>query len=209
MQRASGAIFTIILLCVAFISEAAARFTATAAFESAPVAVMPLIEFSRRVEMRQLYEAGMAEKADPNVVGGPVKILSISPDAVTLSHATDATLTVALLPMASGDTAIMMLENLPTPALDANVRIYDRDWNRLEGLWPEPQLEQWALPKKAAEAAEAIPFMLASGEWDSRTATVTLIPTVGQWLDDGTDASALIRPQLRLKWNGKKFIIKK
>lgn len=189
----------------------AAAITAESAFLSAPKSVLPLIDFVKRSEMVQLYNAGMASKAAPNLYGGPAELLSVEPDALTLTYGHGATLTVALLPTAAGDTAVMMLENLATPAIDANVRVYTRDWTLLSTAYQEPAVADWALKKHRAEAVEQIPFMLAQGCWDSASRTITLTPTVEQWLDENKrDLPAkLLRKELVLKWNGKKFTLQR
>lgn len=195
-----------ILLAACIAAGANAKFTAADAFKNAPLQVVPLIDFTKRAEMIQLYEANMADKAADNIMDGPTELLSLTDMALTLRHATDSELTVALLPMAKGDTAIMLLENLPTPAVDANVRVYTRDWKPLPGAYTEPTVADWSV-KQTAE----IPFMLAKGDWDSVSRTITLTPTINRWLgEDSTKVSiGKIRPSIQMKWDGKKFTIKK
>lgn len=198
-----------LLIAVSGAYGADARLTAVDAFYMAPTGVMPLVSPVSRTEMVTLFEAGLADQSAPNVLGGPTKILSLSPDAVTLSHAADATITIALLPMAKGDTALVTIETLPTPIPDTNVRVYTRDWAPLPAAYTEPSVADWAAKGHEAEAAETIPFMLATGSWDEASRTLTLTPTVEQWLDEETRprAATMLRPSLTLKWNGKKFII--
>ncbi len=203
--------FISLIIVAATAAGADARLTASDAFERAPLEVMPLIDFSKRLEMIQLFEADMADKADPNVLGGAVRLLNVSDDVLTLEQGNGSTLTIALLPMAAGDTAVMMLENIETPAIDANVRIFSRDWKELTGLYSEPTVADWAVKGATASMTEIVPFMLASGEWNSAERTLTLTPTISQWLDNDSaaDAATMMRPQLRMIWNGKKFKLKK
>lgn len=191
--------------------QSGARFTAIDAFENAPLAVIPLIDHTKRIEMVRLYEAGMAEKAAPNVLGGPTALISADDDAVSLREGNGSTMTLALLPMNGGDTAVMILENLATPAIDANIRLYTRDWHEISGAYTEPCVADWAIKSRRREASEIIPFMLAEGTWNPTSQTVTLTPTVSSWIDEELRERVpeLIHDSLQLKWNGKKFIIKK
>ncbi|MDE7389012.1 MAG: DUF3256 family protein, partial [Muribaculaceae bacterium] len=200
-----------IFMIMSALMPSASAITVEEVFLSAPREVIPLIDFVKRDEMVKLYNAGMASKADPNLLGGDVEILSITPDAMTLRHGNGGTLTVALLPMAGGDTAVMMLENIETPAIDANVRVYALDWTPLSGVWEEPSVADWALKNRGAEAASEIPFMLAEGRWNAAERSIELTPTIGEWLDEDKRGlpAELLRPQLTMKWNGKKFMIKK
>lgn len=164
-----------------------------------------------RADMVKLFEAGVASQAAPNVLGGKTEILDLKPDVVTLEQGTGAVLTIALLPMNSGDTALMTLETLPTPALDTNVRVYTRNWTPLSGLYEEPSVSDWAMKGHQDEAAETLPFMLAEGRWDAEKRTLTFTPTIERWVDEDSKAkvASMIRKSLALKWNGRKFVIKK
>lgn len=200
-----------LLIALSVAAGADARLTAVDAFCMAPSEVMPMISPVRRAEMVKLFEAGVAGQASPNAFGGKVEVLEVSQDAVTLSHATDATLTIALLPAAGRDTLLMTVETLPTPAPDSNVRIYTRDWKPLQGLYEEPAVRDWALKGRQAEASEVLPFMLAEGRWDPVSRELTLTPTIERWIDEETRprVASMIRRSLVLGWNGRKFVVRK
>lgn len=200
-----------LLIALSVAAGADARLTAVDAFCMAPSEVMPMISPVRRAEMVKLFEAGVPGQASPNAFGGKVEVLEVSQDAITLSHATDATLTIALLPAAGRDTLLMTVETLPTPAPDSNVRIYTRDWKPLQGLYEEPAVRDWALKGRQAEASEVLPFMLAEGRWDPVSRELTLTPTIERWIDEETRprVASMIRRSLVLGWNGRKFVVRK
>ena len=186
------------------------QFTATEAFSSAPASVLPIIDYITRLDMIDYFNSGSA-KASKNIMDGQSRITALSPMSLSVSITASSECQIALLPM-RGDTAIVCIETVLTPAPDSRVSVYDRDWKPLSGpCFTIPALAGWLTSegKKQSEMVESqVPFMLASAEYSPETLTLVLTNRLSDFLSDDVygQVKPYLLPSITYRWNSSRFV---
>ncbi|MCI9607321.1 MAG: DUF3256 family protein [Muribaculaceae bacterium] len=189
-----------------------ARLTARQAFTEAPQSVFPLLNLDARLDMIDYFESGMANTSK-NAMEGQSRITAMTPDKVSISMSEASDYELCLLPTADGDTAIVVIATVATPAPDSRMSVYSKDWgkNLTSGAFSKPVLSDWLSEEgkeRAAEVEGLVPFLLISYSYDPASGVLTLTNNTGRFLS--SDIYEIVKPCLKgsitYKWNGKQFV---
>lgn len=201
-------LFTIMMTLMA-VAAAHAAFTATDAFTKAPAAVFPLLDRNTRLDMIDYFNSGSAT-ASKNAMKGSSRLTALTPMSLTASLTGSSSCQLALLPF-KGDSAIMVIETVLTPAPDSRITLYDRKWNALpKATFKMPAVDAWLTPagrKDGGMVNVLVPFMLASAQYDTATQMLTLNNSLPQFMspDVYSQVKDALLPTLSYKWNGSQF----
>lgn len=190
-------------------SQGARALTASEAFAKAPARVFPTVDSLTRLDMIDYFNSG-SPKASRNLLRGDCRVTAVSDSRLEFSSSGISVHSLELIPAAKGDTVIMLISTLDTPAEDSRVRFFDSSWRELEGLMGEPVLDDWLTDAGRAERDDvenAVPFILYKASYDPATATLTLTFSPDGYLPrEALDvARSGIRESLAYHWNGRKM----
>jgi hypothetical protein len=198
---------------VATFASAHCQLTASKLFASAPASVMPLLTRNTRLDMIDYFSVG-STTTSKNAMQGQSRITALTPMSLSAVVTSSSECQLALLPM-RGDTAVVYIETVHTPAPDSRVAVYDRNWKPLaKASFAMPQLSAW-LTKEGAKNADMVnglaPFMLASAAYSPETQTLTLTNHLAEFLS--TDVYKSIEPyllaELTYRWDSSRFTLSK
>lgn len=192
-------------------AEAKSRpFTAESAFVDAPLEIFPTIDRTTRLDMIDYYNSG-SDKPSKNAFKGNARILSISDSQITLTTSDIQEVSLSLIPH-RGDTIIMMITTVKTPAEDSDIRFFTRNWKSAddEGLFVVPQLSDWMTSEglqRKDDLENLYPITLARCVYEPGTGLLTIENKLGDFLPEEQTAWAkgMLHTHLVYRWNGKKM----
>lgn len=185
------------------------------AFVNAPRPVIPTIDSLTRVEMLLYHQAG-SPTPSKNLLGGSAKVITLSPETITFSTSGASEMTVAQIPF-KGDSALIVLNTVATPALDTQITMYSASWQPLPAKSQLPSLNDlslWLTPegkKHIALVENAVPFITARCTYDPSTLTLTAVSTIRRLIgkDNYAPIDSYLKTSILYKWTGSKWSIVK
>lgn len=202
---------TAALAAVAAGAAAQSPLTAAKVFVEAPRQIFPLLDRNARLDMIDYFENGMANTTS-NAMQGQSAVTAVSPMSLSLKMTDSSSYEIDLLPTAKGDTLVMLISTVATPAPDSKVSIRTTDWRTdlTAAAFTRPTLDQWLTDKgrdNKGEVEAFVPFLLISYSYDPESAVLKLTNNTRQFLS--SDIYEIVAPYLlgekSYKWNGKKF----
>lgn len=185
------------------------QLTATEAFVRAPSRVIPTVDSLTRLDMLDYFNSG-SQKASRNLLGGDCRVTAISDFKLEYKSSDVASQSLHLLPRTKGDTIIMVISTLATPAEDSQVRFYTSSWKNLDGVMHQPTLSDWLTPEGGAERADvenSVPFIISRADYDEATSVLTLTCHPAEYLP--TEALPVaekgLRETISYVWDGKRM----
>ncbi len=206
-------LFSLIVILSAAAIAAMAQLTAAEAFINAPTSRFPLIQKMKRMDMVDYKNSGVDKPSD-NLLGGKSKILSLTPEKIVV-EVCEGGLSVTSISVDKsnrGDTVLIVTADVATPAPDGAVSFFTSDWKPLAGdIFNAPVTADWIKPqfkKQIREIENLLPFVLASYSYDPLDHTLTLTPSVKQYLpeSDYDKVKEMLSDKLVYRWNGKKMV---
>ncbi len=181
--------------------------TASEAFAKAPARVFPTVDSLTRLDMIDYFNSG-SPKASRNLLRGDCRVTAVSDTRVEFLSSDVASHSVELMPGAKGDTVIMVISTLRTPARDSNVRFFDTSWREIPGVMEPPVLGDWLTEQGRGERADvenAVPFIMSEAVYDPATAVLTLTCRPEEYLPGEAVPVAKrgLRGSLGYRWDGK------
>lgn len=203
--------FRIIILSILLAAlSAGAQITPQSAFTTAPTAAYPFIDRSMRLDMIDYHTDGI-DKTMVNSLGDSCRILPSSDAMLVVQSAPGLTHTFVPL-QGKSNPVIMVIATADTPSPDSSILFYTHDWKPLptSRFISLPGLGDWfrSLTKEQkATVAEYVPFLTVKAQYDPATATITLSPTPGDYIDPDRidEITSLLLPSITYKWNCKRF----
>ena len=187
-------------VCIAAASEPASSKSAGEYFAAAPDSVVPLLDLNTRLDMLDYYDCG-SRTASTNMLEGKSRVTYR--DSLTVRYELTERIKgqLSVIPMAKGDSLIIVITTLATPTPDSEIEIYTTRWQRPgKPVFSAPTMSDWITA--AAPPEEQAQFMMYSADYDSSTKTLTLTSTMDKYC--GTEPHWL-RRQLIYRFDGKKF----
>lgn len=187
-------------VCIAAASEPASSKSAGEYFAAAPDSVVPLLDLNTRLDMLDYYDCG-SRTASTNMLEGKSRVTYR--DSLTVRYELTERIKgqLSVIPMAKGDSLIIVITTLATPTPDSEIEIYTTQWQRPgKPVFRAPTMSDWITA--AAPPEEQAQFMMYSADYDSSTKTLTLTSTMDKYC--GTEPHWL-RRQLIYRFDGKKF----
>ena len=187
-------------VCIAAASEPASSKSAGEYFAAAPDSVVPLLDLNTRLDMLDYYDCG-SRTASTNMLEGKSRVTYR--DSLTVRYELTERIKgqLSVIPMAKGDSLIIVITTLATPTPDSEIEIYTTQWQRPgKPVFRSPTMSDWITA--AAPPEEQAQFMMYSADYDSSTKTLTLTSTMDKYC--GTEPHWL-RRQLIYRFDGKKF----
>lgn len=180
-------------------------------FSTLEIPVLKMTVPSARLDLLDYYDSGMQGQVRDALIERVV-IDMLTSDQVKVTLADTISLKLTLLPYGKQSVVMQILE-LPTPAIDAEIKFYDLDSNELpaDRFIPRLYLDDWQSGKlnasDRAKLEDNLPFIMYSADYDPATQILTLDGSFVEYLpvESYQICEPLLRPQLRFKWNGKKF----
>lgn len=210
-------IFTAVAAAIAAASVAvprrAAAVTAAEAFAKAPAAVFPTVDSLTRLDMIDYFNSGSA-KASRNLLRGDCRVTAVSDARLDFESSDISTHSIELLPAAKGDTVVMLISTMRTPAEDSRVRFFTTSWRELPGMMDSAGLADWLTPegrRDRVDVENAVPFILATATYDPATSILTLACDPAAYLPkEGADvAEKGLKRTLSFRWDGKRMKLMK
>ncbi|MDE6266340.1 MAG: DUF3256 family protein [Muribaculaceae bacterium] len=191
------------------------QLTAEQAFIDAPSQLFPGIRRITRMDMVDYFKSG-SDRGSTNRFGGLSRVLSLTPESIVVEVAESNIVEkqIALDCMAKGDTAIIFITNIATPAPDGAVKVYNSRWEPFAGTtFVEPTLKDWvkkgASKQQMQEVMGSVPFAMARYSFDPQTRLLVLTPSFTEFVPE--DVMAKVKDSLcssiSYKWNGKRFVL--
>lgn len=187
-----------------------AQVTAKTAFTSAPKEVFPTIPSSVRLDMIDYFESGIS-RPSANLFGSDVIITGLTDNVITLKNGSIQKVAIIVLPGKSGEI-IMTISDLETPATDSEIKFYNSRWEEYDDqkFFANPSLADWTGKLSKTDRASLenmLPFLTFSAVYDPATMTLTLTPTIGDYVaeNDRQSVDNALKPSLSYKWNRQAF----
>lgn len=197
------------------IAADAQSLTASKVFVDAPRQIFPLLDRNARLDMVDYFTNGMTNTT-PNAMNGQSAVTALEPMRVALKMTDASSYELDLLPTAKGDTLVMLISTVATPAPDSKMSIHTADWQTdlTVSAFTRPTLDQWLTDKgreNSGEVEALVPFLLISYSYDPATSVLRLTNNTSQFLS--SDIYEIAAPYLlaekSYKWNGRKFTLQK
>lgn len=201
------------LAALTMVIPVTARVTAEEAFINAPQDIFMLLNRNARLDMLDYFKADHAGQVK-NALKGTSSITSLTPEEMTIKMTPSSTYQLAVLPATKEDNDIIaLIVTLNSPARDSRISFYRaKDWSHVDTkkIISEPLLADWLSDtgKQNRQMVEAmIPFMMAYYTYNPADATLTATGDMATFLtpDIYSMIKDYLRPDLKYKWNGKKF----
>lgn len=187
------------------------QITPTSALTTLPDRLYPYMSQSSMLDMNDYYHNGITRPM-VNLLSDTVRLVSMTDCMATMSVGSD-TLSVVVLPKGKKQI-IMTITTLGVPEPDSEIKFFDNMWQPVDAdrLITLPGRRQWfeGLGRNDyAQISQTVPFVIYSATFDPATSILSLTPHLsGRYveplsLDEMTDK---IRPVIRYKWNGKRFV---
>lgn len=187
-------------MCIAAASEPASSKSAGEYFAAAPDSVVPLLDLNTRLDMLDYYDCG-SRTASTNMLEGKSRVTYRDSLTVRYELTERNKGQLSVIPMAKGDSLIIVITTLATPTPDSEIEIYTTRWQRPgKPVFSAPTMSDWITA--AAPPEEQAQFMMYSADYASSTKTLTLTSTMDKYC--GTEPHWL-RRQLIYRFDGKKF----
>ncbi len=173
--------------------------------------MFPLLDRNARLDMIDYFENGMTNTT-ANAMQGQSAVTAISPLSLSVKMTDSSSYELDLLPTAKGDTLVMLISTVATPAPDSKISIRSSDWrtDMTASAFTRPTLDQWLTDKgrdNKGEVEAFVPFPLISYSYDPSSAVLKLTNNTRQFLS--SDIYETVAPYLlgekSYRWNGKKF----
>lgn len=202
------------LLMLAAALDCAYGRSAMDAFKNMPPEVFNLLPRNTRLDMVDYFEAGLSTPSR-NVFGGDSRILSASPGKVDVLMGQESVLTIALVPQGR-DTLVAVIETVKTPVSDSSLRLYrprTEEWTQIST--PMPGVADFLTTegrKAGLREADFPPMFFMSVEYEPETGVFTFKNRCQEhWTShsqgaDSYRAMDYMLPELRMHWNGRKFV---
>ena len=111
-------------------AEKTDSLTAADFFANAPLRIFPTIDRTTRLDMLDYYRSG-SDKPSKNAFKGNARVLAASPSQITFSTSDVQEVELSLIPH-RGDTLLMVITTVSTPAPDSEVRFYTTAWEPVD-----------------------------------------------------------------------------
>lgn len=183
-------------------------------FNSAPIDVATGLSQISRLDMVDYFNSGSTVKSE-NRLGRKSALKSLSDEMIVWQDDDSVTTAIVVLPgvtASKSDTLLMVIRTIAEPMPDSELSFYDSGWHRVDDKrFPHPSLSDWVKPegrKAMGEIGDALPFMLATVNYDPQTKTLVFTNRMSSFFvaGDAPGQLDLLRPELRYSWNGKSFI---
>lgn len=190
--------------------------TAAEFFIDAPAKVLPTIDRTTRLDMIDYFNAG-SSKASSNLFNGDCRVIADTPEQIVVQTSSASEMALALLPSSVkqwGDTILMVITTLDTPAKDSAVKFYTTGWDEIDGIFEVPLLDDWMLPeakKNPKPVQNALPFVIARLSYTPETKRAVFTHDLPDFVAKEMlgVAQSSIHPSLTFRWDGKKFVREK
>ena len=199
----------------ACVAAGAQTLTAAKAFVDAPRQVFPLLDRNAQLDMVDYFTSGM-NNTTANAMNGQSAITSLDPMRISLRMTGSSDYEIDLLPTAKGDTLLMLISTVATPAPDSKMSIHSSDWQTdvTAPAFTRPTLKQWLTDKgreNIGEVEALVPFLLISYTYDPSTSVLKLTNNTRQFMsaDLYEIVAPCLLPEQLYQWDGKKFTLKK
>ncbi len=189
--------------------RSACAVTAAEAFVKAPSGIFPTVDSLTRLDMIDYFNSG-SSKASRNLLRGDCRVTAISDARLDFTSSDISTHALELLPTAKGDTVVMLISTIRTPAEDSRVRFFTTFWKELFGTMDLPELSDWLTPegRRGREDVEnAVPFILSVATYDSATSSLKLVCAPEKYLSQEAVpiAEKGLKRSLSFRWDGKRM----
>lgn len=189
------------------------QLTAEQAFINATPEQFPYIKRITRLDMVDYFKSG-SNRPSQNLLNGFSRILSMTPEKIVVEQATDGLVVtqMALDMFNKKDTALIVIENIATPAMDGNVKVYDTSWQCVNGAFIPPTLKDWikkgAKKEMVNEIMTYVPFAMARYDYDPESHTLTLTASFADYLPEELmrKVGHALYTSKTYKWRGNKFV---
>lgn len=191
------------------------QLTAEQVFVDAPAQLFPAIKKITRMDMVDYFKSG-SDRASGNRFGGLSRVLELTSDNLVMEEAQNNMVVkqIALDRLNSGDTAIIYITNIATPAMDGSVKVYTTGWSPVSGTpFQTPMLKDWikkgVSKQDVKEVMSSVPFAMANYSYDPATHLLTLNATFQDYLPEDVmkKVGSLLYSSMTYKWNGRKFVL--
>ncbi|MGN1172396.1 MAG: DUF3256 family protein [Muribaculaceae bacterium] len=205
MKKALFLFFSVICTMATF-----AQTAAESAFYSAPADIIPYAQRMMRQDFVDYYKSG-SEKIIRNKLYDGSRILSLSDNSILIQETADSLSTAQIAVEASkGDSIIIFIRNIATPAIDGAISFYSVDWTKMnKKAFREPSLKDWVKGGKAElnAAKQLVPFVMAKYVYDADSKILTLSASFADFMpqDDFNKVSSLLFSTIRYAWDGNKM----
>lgn len=205
MKKALFFFFSIICTVAAL-----AQTAVECAFYSAPADIIPYAQRMMRQDFVDYYKSG-SEKIIRNKLYDGSRILSLSDNNILIQETADSLSTAQIAVEATkGDSIIIFIRNIATPAIDGAISFYSVDWFQLDNkAFKEPSLKDWVKGGKAElnTAKQLVPFVMAKYVYDADSKILTLSASFADFMpqDDYNKVSHLLFSTIRYAWDGNKM----
>lgn len=189
--------------------------TAREAFANLNIPALEILKRTTRLDMLDYWDADSIYKAT-NAMSGLSWIENCAPDYMKIHLTPVSTLELKMLPMKKGSVITMAIYTVgnDVQAQDSQVTFSDENMQSLDTkkFFHQPKLEDFFdIPKGSLtsmkEIKEMIPFPTVAYNAVSDSDELTARLTVGAFMniDDYNIVKLFLKPEVRLKWNGKEF----
>lgn len=181
-------------------------------FAQVPIAVMPLLDETSRLDLIDLYNSKLPAKAE-NRYGGQSELLEKTPQFMRLRSSGVGEWQFRLLP-AERDTLIACIRSVKSEGVNSWLEVYNRHWKRVKIELPNPPFSSFYVPvahlspmreQVLGEMLREAPIQL---EFNDKAPTLTCsISTEGLSEEDKADAQLCLHPVV-YEWVDGKFVLR-
>lgn len=179
-----------------------------------PIHIMPNIGKNARLDMIDLYNAGMSAKI-PTYTGDTVQLVTLGDTYLNLRTSKASTVQIKLI-NAGKKPLYAVITTVEGPAPNSHIDLYESNWQPVainKHFTPVTVTDFIALPKKMRkerpELAQKITLHTIQYNMSDDTDNIIALPSFLQTLDDETrkEIEHNFHQQITLKWKGKKWNI--
>lgn len=198
----------ILIFFLAFVPAVRAQEMRTV-FVGMPDSIQPVLTADNRADCVDFLDAGMSARVS-NRLEGKSELLQLTADYLRMKITTNSEMQMKLLPCASGDTLICMVNTVCAEARDSRIRFYTKKWLEVKNIgkiFLRPSIMDFfpidTLLEKKMEIAdiELIEYILSPAE-PTLTARYTM-PSYMSRKDSAFVAKGM--HDIVFRWNGKAF----
>lgn len=180
----------IILLTTAGALVADAR-TALDFFTSAPDNEIPLLRHSKRLDMVDYYNNGLANTV-ANELGGAARITEVSERRLTAQLSPESSMELDVL-TSGRDTVLAIVTTVLLPMADSQITFYDTDWKPLRRQPQMPGIADFAgNGAQAAEVSAAVPMFFVRATYRPDDDVFVFTSTTAAYFADSERPAALL-----------------
>jgi hypothetical protein len=182
--------------------------TAADFFASAPDNIIPMLRQSTRLDMLDYARFG-SDKASKSYLKSDARVTAETPQVVSYEISERVSQQIAML-TAGTDTIVAFVTTYKIPTADSSIEFFDTNWKRLEKQpIAMPTYEEWLT--KGEDISATLPFVTATAVFSPDASTLTITPTVQEFLPDFEYQKIASRLVAQRVYNisGTKFSLKK